>query len=149
MIEQIRNARLSARKAKNTIEANILGLVIGQYEQLGSKATSDDVERIIKSLMKGINERLDEQYSNTDYNNAEIEKRVLSQFVKEQMTAEEVKDAALVVISSKHQDGGISMKDMGTVMKGIQAIAAKIGKSVDGKVASTIVRQSIQEFINE
>ncbi|UYD57621.1 hypothetical protein OFDDKENP_00245 [Aeromonas phage B614] len=88
LFTQIENARLEARKVQNKVKANLLSLIVGQCQQ-NRKTDDESVRAILNSTLKGINDRIEEQYNDDDYITAVYEKEVIMEFMPKEITPEQ------------------------------------------------------------
>lgn len=80
ILDLIKQDRLEFRKSKQHIESDLLGIVIGQIDQ--TKDTSDtNVQKVIKSIMKSVDERIAKQYTTEDAQTAQLEKTCLTKYL--------------------------------------------------------------------
>lgn len=140
--ERLLNELKTAMKEKNTNRKNVIQMVraaILQVEKDKQIELSDD--EIINIIAKESKKRKD---SIPDYEKGgredlveqikeEIE--VLSEFLPEQLTTEEIEAKVSEIIAKV---GATSMKDMGKVMKEAKA---EIGASADGKAINEAVKK--------
>ncbi len=80
ILDLIKQDRLEFRKSKQHVESDLLGIVIGQIDQ--TKDTSDtNVQKVIKSIMKSVDERVAKQYTVDDAHKAQVEKVCLTKYL--------------------------------------------------------------------
>lgn len=80
ILDLIKQDRLEFRKSKQHVESDLLGIVIGQIDQ--TKDTSDtNVQKVIKSIMKSVDERIAKQYTTEDAQTAQLEKTCLTKYL--------------------------------------------------------------------
>ncbi|AAX63664.1 hypothetical protein PHG31p175 [Aeromonas phage 31] len=88
LFEQITESRSQARREHGNKAVQLLGLVIGEVNQ--SRATDDEsVRKVILSLMKGINDRIENKYTSEDLVEALKEKEMLSKFLPQEITVDQ------------------------------------------------------------
>lgn len=108
-----------------------------QIEQ-GSELTDDDMQKLLRSLVKQRRDSI-EQYEKAgrqelvDKEKAEI--AVIENYLPQAASQEEIDQAVAAAIA---ETGASSMKDMGKVMKAVQAALA--GKNADGRTVSEAVK---------
>lgn len=86
LIDIIKKDRMIARKEENKIKYNILTLLLGQMDQSSDKSDAVVLGKI-KSLMKGVNDRVVNKYSLSDEQQAMEEASVLFAYLPEPITA--------------------------------------------------------------
>jgi uncharacterized protein YqeY len=104
----------------------------------GSELDDDDMQKLLRSLVKQRRDSI-EQYEKAgrqelvDKEQAEI--NVIEAYLPQAASREEIEQAVAAVIA---ETGANSMKDMGKVMKAVQAALA--GKNADGRTVSEVVK---------
>ncbi|HKP46310.1 MAG TPA: GatB/YqeY domain-containing protein [Pyrinomonadaceae bacterium] len=107
----------------------------------GSELDDDEMGKLLRSLVKQRRDSV-EQYEKggrqdlVDKENAEIE--IIQAYLPQAASSEEIETAVAEAIT---ETGATSMKDMGKVMKAVQAKLA--GKNADGKTVSEIVKAKL------
>ena len=102
--------------------------------------TTDDVMAVVKKLIKQRKESI-EQFQNAgrkdlvDQEAAEL--KVMEVYLPAQMTKEQIEAVVIEVIAAT---GAKTIKDMGTVMKEVQA---KTGGSADGRTLSEVIKAKL------
>jgi len=147
LINKLKQDQLEARKkaikepVPHKAKASLLTTLIGEASIIGKndgdrESTDVEVLAVIKKFIKNIDELL----ASSDQVNtlALMEKQILSQYLPQQLSDSELVSAITEIASNI---GAATMKDMGAIMKGLQA--AHNGK-FDGKVASQKVREYLQ-----
>ena len=143
--EQIVSDLTAAMKAQDAQRTSTLRMVkaamMNRKIEKGSELTDDDVQKLLRSLVKQRRDSV-EQYEKAgrqelvDKETAEI--AVIETYLPQAASAEEIEQAVLAAIA---ETGATSMKDMGKVMKAVQA--ALSGKNADGKQVSEIVKSKL------
>jgi len=119
------------------VKANLMNRQI----EKGSELTDEEVTKALQSLVKQRRDSI-EQYEKAGRNelaqkeSAEIS--VIEGYLPQGASAEEIDAAVSAAVS---ETGASSMKDMGVVMKAVQAKLA--GKSADGKAVSEAVKSKL------
>jgi len=140
---QIQEDLISAIKAKEPIKVSALRMLkaeIMKFEVSGTKKEATD-EDIITLIQKQVKQRKDseEQFRNGDReemaNKEAEEAKILSAYLPEQMSEEEVKKAVQEAIT---QVGANSKADMGKVMG---AVMPKVKGKADGKLVNKLVME--------
>jgi uncharacterized protein YqeY len=143
--EQIVSDLTAAMKAQDAQRTSTLRMVkaamMNRKIEKGSELTDDDVQKLLRSLVKQRRDSI-EQYEKAgrkelvDKEAAEI--AVIEAYLPQAASTEEIEQAVAAAIT---ETGAASMKDMGKVMKAVQA--ALSGKNADGKQVSEIVKAKL------
>lgn len=142
MQQQIMDDVKAAMRAKDSVKLSTLRMLQSAIKnkeiELRPEALSDqDVQAVIKKLAKQRKEAADqyEQAARGDLAAKELEElQVLEAYLPQQMSEEQV---ATLVEQSIRELGASSIKEMGVVIKDVQA---KAGGAADGKLISTLVK---------
>ena len=136
---------ITAAKEKDTLKLSTLRLVKTEIQKERTKSgfkanefNDSAVEAILQKMCKERTETAEIYASNgrEDLANKELaEKKIIIEYLPKQATIEEVKECVSAVIA---ETGASSMKDIGTVMKSVNA---KLGSRSDGKTISAIVKE--------
>lgn len=135
----------SAMVSKDTVKLNTLRFLNAQIKnkEIDSRPTpitADDVMTVVKKLVKQRKESI-EQFSAAgrtdlaDQENAEL--KILETYLPAQLTREQIEKIVIEVIAAT---GAKTLKEMGTVMKEVQARSAG---SADGKLISEIIKSKL------
>lgn len=125
-IEEIKNERGVLRN--NPIVYNLLGVLIGELDRLPTRSTptADDIYKQIVKLYNTAKEM--SQYGNEK---SAMELEYLQEFIKSQLTEEELRK----VIEQYHNEGinniGVMMRQLNTFYRG----------QFDGKLANQIIKE--------
>ena len=136
LLDIIKSDHLEARKAKNTVAANVLGTIIAALET-NTKSTAPKPEmEIVQTIAKKVSETIDVLNSHPERTN-QLEKyqEELAQIVKylpKQLTNDELKK----IIEDQHVEGN----NMGKIMAHLKA---NYNGRYDAKNASDIVRSLV------
>ena len=143
--EQIVSDLTAAMKAQNAQRTSTLRMVkaamMNRKIEQGSELTDDDVQKLLRSLVKQRRDSI-EQYEKAgrqelvDKEAAEI--TVIEAYLPQAASADEIEEAVAAAIA---ETGATSMKDMGKVMKAVQAALA--GQNADGRTISEIVKAKL------
>ena len=143
--EQIVSDLTAAMKAQNAQRTSTLRMVkaamMNRKIEQGSELTDDDVQKLLRSLVKQRRDSI-EQYEKAgrqelvDKEAAEI--TVIEAYLPQAASADEIEAAVAAAIA---ETGATSMKDMGKVMKAVQAALA--GQNADGRTISEIVKAKL------
>ena len=143
--EQIVSDLTAAMKAQDAQRTSTLRMVkaamMNRKIEKGGELTDDDVQKLLRSLVKQRRDSI-EQYEKAgrqelvDKEAAEIV--VIETYLPQAASAEEIEQAVVAAIA---ETGATSMKDMGKVMKAVQAVLA--GKNADGRTISEIVKAKL------
>ena len=145
LIDQIQKDMVTAMKSREEARLSALRMIkaaLMKYKADSPKPIDEAVEmQILKQLIK---QRIDaaemfRQAGRTEQaEKEEAEKRLIESYLPAAASAEEV-DAAIA--EALAETGATSLKQMGVVMKGVQARLQ--GKTVDGKALSDKVRSKL------
>ena len=143
--EQIISDMTAAMKAQDAPRTSTLRMVKAAMQnrqiEKGGDLDDDEMGKLLRSLVKQRRDTV-EQYEKggrqdlADKEKAEIE--VIEAYLPQAASHEEIEAAVTAAIA---ESGASSMKDMGKVMKSVQAALA--GKNADGKTVSEIVKAKL------
>lgn len=143
--ERIISDMTAAMKAKDAARLSTLRMVkasvMNREIEKGSELTDEELTKAMQSLVKQRRDSI-EQYEKAgrqelaDKERAEIE--VIETYLPQAATREEIEQAVAAAIS---ETGATSMRDMGAVMKAVQA--SLTGRSADGRMVSEIVKAKL------
>lgn len=132
----------AAMKSQDTSRTSTLRMVkaamMNRQIEKGAELDDDDVQKLLGSLVKQRRDAI-EQFDKAGRaelvakEKAEIE--VIEAYLPQAASREEIEQAVTQAIA---ETGAASMKDMGRVMKAVQAALA--GKNADGKAVSDVVK---------
>jgi len=135
----------AAMKAQDANRTSTLRMVkaamMNRQIEKGSELDDDDMQKLLRSLVKQRRDSI-EQYEKAgrqelvDKEKAEIE--VIETYLPQAASRDEIEQAVAAAIA---ETGASSMKDMGRVMKSVQAALA--GKNADGKLVSEVVKAKL------
>jgi uncharacterized protein YqeY len=135
----------AAMKAQDANRTSTLRMVkaamMNRQIEKGSELDDDDMQKLLRSLVKQRRDSI-EQYEKAgrqelvDKEKAEIE--VIETYLPQAASPEEIEQAVAAAIA---ETGATSMRDMGKVMKTVQAALA--GKNADGKLVSEAVKSKL------
>ena len=135
----------AAMKAQDANRTSTLRMVkaamMNRQIEKGSELDDDDMRKLLRSLVKQRRDSI-EQYEKAgrqelvDKEKAEIE--VIETYLPQAASQEEIEEAVVAAIA---ETGASSMRDMGKVMKAVQAALA--GKNADGKLVSEVVKSKL------
>jgi uncharacterized protein YqeY len=135
----------AAMKAQDANRTSTLRMVkaamMNRQIEKGSELDDDDMQKLLRSLVKQRRDSI-EQYEKAgrqelvDKEKAEIE--VIETYLPQAASPEEIEQAVAAAIA---ETGATSMRDMGKVMKTVQAALA--GKNADGKLVSEAVKSRL------
>lgn len=138
LIEKIRADLLAARKARATVAANSLTALVGEAVMVGKNAgnresTDDEVVATVRKFLKNLEETKRNLVAhNKDVAVCEEEIEIISRYLPQQMSADELKSAVAAIVAET------AGANMGVVMKILKERYAGL---YDGKVASEVVKQ--------
>lgn len=143
--KQIVTDLTGAMKAQDAGRTSTLRMVkaamMNRQIEKGSELDDDDMQKLLRSLVKQRRDSI-EQYEKAgrqelvDKETAEI--AVIETYLPKAASQEEIEQAVAAAIS---ETGASSMKDMGKVMKAVQAALA--GKNADGRLVSEVVKSKL------
>ncbi len=135
----------AAMKAQDANRTSTLRMVkaamMNRQIEKGSELDDDDMQKLLRSLVKQRRDSI-EQYEKAgrqelvDKEKVEIE--VIESYLPLAASPEEIEQAVAAAIA---ETGATSMRDMGKVMKTVQAALA--GKNADGKLVSDVVKAKL------
>ena len=143
--KQIVSDLTTAMKAQDAARTSTLRMVkaamMNRQIEKGSELDDDDMQKLLRSLVKQRRDSI-EQYEKAgrqelvDKETAEI--AVIETYLPAATSQEEIEQAVAAAIT---ETGASSMKDMGKVMKAVQAALA--GKNADGRLVSEVVKAKL------
>jgi len=135
----------TSMKAQNAQRTSTLRMikaaVMNRRIEKGSDLDDDEMQKLLRSLVKQRRDSV-EQYEKAgrpelvEKEQAEI--KVIEEYLPQAATREEIETVVTAVIT---ETGASSMKDMGKVMKAVQA--ALTGKNADGRLVSEAVKAKL------
>jgi len=135
----------AAMKAQDANRTSTLRMVkaamMNRQIEKGSELDDDEMQKLLRSLVKQRRDSI-EQYEKAgrqelvDKEKAEID--VIATYLPQAASKEEIEQAVAAAIA---ETGATSMKDMGGVMKTVQAALA--GKNADGRLVSDVRQQPV------
>jgi uncharacterized protein YqeY len=144
--KQIVSDLTASMKAQDASRTSTLRMVkaamMNRQIEKGSELDDDDVQKLLRSLVKQRRDSI-EQYDKAGRQElvakeqAEID--VIESYLPQAASAEVIEQAVMAAIA---ETGASSMRDMGKVMKAVQAALA--GKNADGKTISEVVKTKLQ-----
>ena len=143
--KQIVSDLTASMKAQDVSRTSTLRMVkaamMNRQIEKGSELDDDDVQKLLRSLVKQRRDSI-EQYDKAGRQElvakeqAEIE--VIESYLPQAASPEVIEQAVMAAMA---ETGATSMKDMGKVMKTVQAALA--GKNADGRVISEVVKAKL------
>ena len=135
-------AAMKARDAARTSTLRMVKAALQNREiEKGGELTDEETTKSLLSLVKQRRDSV-EQYEKAGRNElaekelAEI--AVIEEYLPRAASREEIEQAVAAVIS---ETGAASMKEMGAVMRAVQA---RLGGSADGRAVSEVVKSKLQ-----
>ena len=135
----------TAMKAQDANRTSTLRMVkaamMNRQIEKGSELDDDEMQKLLRSLVKQRRDSI-EQYEKAgrqelvEKEKAEID--VIATYLPQAASKEEIEQAVAAAIA---ETGATSMKDMGGVMKTVQAALA--GKNADGRLVSEVVKAKL------
>ena len=143
--KQIVTDLTTAMKAQDANRTSTLRMVkaamMNRQIEKGSELDDDDMQKLLRSLVKQRRDSI-EQYEKAgrqelvDKEKAEID--VIEVYLPQAASRDEIEQAVAAAIA---ETGASSMRDMGKVMKAVQAALA--GKNADGRLVSEVVKSKL------
>ena len=140
--KQIISDLTASMKAQDAARTSTLRMVkaamMNRQIEKGGELDDDDMQKLLRSLVKQRRDSI-EQYEKAgrqelvDKEKAEVE--VIETYLPQAASHEEIEQAVSAAIAETRAS---SMKDMGKVMKAVQAALA--GKNADGRLVSEVVK---------
>jgi uncharacterized protein YqeY len=134
-----------AMKAQDANRTSTLRMIkaamMNRQIEKGSELDDDEMQKLLRSLVKQRRDSI-EQYEKAgrqelvDKEKAEID--VIETYLPQAASRDEIEQAVSAAIA---ETGATSMKDMGKVMKTVQAALA--GKNADGRLISEVVKAKL------
>lgn len=138
LIERIKADLLTARKARATVAANSLTALVGEAVMVGKNAgnresTDEEVVATVRKFLKNLEEtKRNLVVHNKDTSVCEEEIVIISRYLPQQMSADELKTAIAAIVAET------AGANMGVVMK---VLKEKYAGLYDGKLASTLTKE--------
>ena len=143
--KQIVTDLTTAMKTQDAPRTSTLRMVkaamMNRQIEKGSELDDEEMQKLLRSLVKQRRDSI-EQYEKAgrqelvDREQAEID--VIDTYLPKAASQEEIEQVVAAVIA---ETGASSMKDMGKVMKAVQAALA--GKNADGRLVSEVVKAKL------
>ncbi len=143
--EQIISDMTASMKAQDAPRTSTLRMVKAAMQnrqiEKGGELNDEDMTKLLNSLVKQRRDSV-EQYEKggrqdlADKEKAEIE--VIEAYLPQAASRDEIEVAVTAAVADT---GASSMKDMGKVMKSVQAVLA--GKNADGRTVSEVVKSKL------
>jgi len=143
--QQIISDLTASMKAQDTARTSTLRMVkagmMNREIEKGSELDDEELAKLLRSMVKQRKDSV-EQFEKAERpelvakEKAEIE--VIEAYLPQAASAEEIEQAVSAAIT---ETGAASMKDMGKVMKAVQA--ALVGKNADGRTVSETVKAKL------
>lgn len=132
LLETIRKDMFEAKKAKDTVKANLLSTLFSEIftqSKNGKEMTEEDEQKIIKKFAKNIDETLGLDIKDDTRAKLEAEKQILLTYMPKQLEKDEVEKLVSGLIAE-----GKTMKDIMPFFK------QNYSGMYDGKMVSEIVK---------
>ena len=144
MLSSIRKELKKAMLAKDKDRVNTLRNIIAKLKmkeiEKKDSLTREEAQKVLQSMAKQLNDSID-QYSQGGRldlaKNESDELEILSEFLPEQLSENEVKEIIITAINDTQASG---IGDMGKVMA---AVISKTGVKADGSMISQIVKEKL------
>ena len=125
--EKIQSDLKVAMINKDNHRRDLIRVLIGEINRVGKDVSDDEVSKIVKRMTE-----------NAILMNNQIEIDILSDYLPKMLSEKEIEDVIVNFISTNNISG---VKQMGLVMKYLKD---EFGSSIDGKVASTLIKNKLQ-----
>ena len=143
--EQIISDMTASMKAQDAPRTSTLRMVkaamMNQQIEKGGELDDDEMGKLLRSLVKQRRDSVEQYEKGGRQDLADKEKseiQVIEAYLPQAASPEEIEAAVAAAIA---ESGASSMKDMGKVMKSVQAALA--GKNADGRLVSEIVKSKL------
>lgn len=143
--ERIVKDMTAAMKSQEALRLSTLRMVkaavMNREIEKGGELSDEELTKILQTLVKQRRDSV-EQYEKAAREELAAKERaeivVIEEYLPQAATREEIESAVAAVIA---ETGAASMKEMGAVMKGVQARLS--GRNADGRTVSEIVKQKL------
>jgi len=149
LINKIKSDALEARKVRKTDTATLLTTLYSEASMIGKNAgnresTDQEVLQAIEKFIKNANEVKEILLKNNkDVSNVENEIKVLSKYLPQKMSYNELESVVRDIIEAlKDINSEVQMGKVMSVLKN------SYGGTYDGKIASEIVKKEIVQIVN-
>jgi uncharacterized protein YqeY len=143
--EQIISDLTASMKAQDAPRTSTLRMVkaamMNRQIEKGGELDDEEMTRLLNSLVKQRRDSVEQYEKGGRQDLADKEKseiQVIEAYLPQAASPEEIEAAVAAAIA---ESGASSMKDMGKVMKSVQAALA--GKNADGRMVSEIVKSKL------
>jgi len=143
--EQIISDMTASMKAQDAPRTSTLRMVkaamMNRQIEKGSELDDEEMGKLLRSLVKQRRDSVEQYEKGGRQDLADKEKseiQVIEAYLPQAASAEEIEAAVAAAIA---ESGASSMKEMGKVMKSVQAALA--GKNADGRMVSEIVKSKL------
>ena len=143
--EQIISDMTASMKAQDAPRTSTLRMVkaamMNRQIEKGGELDDEEMTRLLNSLVKQRRDSVEQYEKGGRQDLADKEKseiQVIEAYLPQAASPEEIEAAVAAAIA---ESGANSMKDMGKVMKSVQAALA--GKNADGRMVSEIVKSKL------
>ena len=140
--EQIISDMTASMKAQDAPRTSTLRMVkaamMNRQIEKGAELDDEEMGKLLRSLVKQRRDSVEQYEKGGRQDLADKEKseiQVIEAYLPQAATSKEIEAAVAAAIA---ESGASSMKDMGKVMKSVQAALA--GKNADGRMVSEIVK---------
>ena len=141
LVDEIKQASLAARKAKDTVASSLLTTlfsdVVNVGKNSGNRNTTDaEAVAVVKKFLKGVEETIAAFNGKQDLrlDTAIIERELLTKFLPQQLSEEQLKKEVEQIAQTIEN---LSAKHMGLIMKQLKE---KFEGQYDGSIASKVVK---------
>jgi len=143
--EQIISDMTASMKAQDAPRTSTLRMVkaamMNRQIEKGGELDDEEMGKLLRSLVKQRRDSVEQYEKGGRQDLADKEKseiQVIEAYLPQAASPEEIETAVAAAIA---ESGASSMKDMGKVMKSVQAALA--GKNADGRMVSEIVKSKL------
>ncbi len=139
IVDEIRRKMMDAMRGKRAVERDILKTALGELQtaeaRAGGQLSEEDAEKVLRKLIKSIDETLQVVKDADQVPKLEEERSVLSALLPEELTVDEIV-AALAPVRADIEGAPASGPAVGVAMKHLKAAGATVnGKDVGAAVA--------------
>lgn len=140
LTDEIRKQMVDALKAKDTVRKDILKTTLGEIQTAEARSSGplgeDDAQKVVKKLIKSIDESLDVIRDQVTREKLEREKQILEDLLPRALSVDEIV-AALAPVEGAIRSAKADGPATGIAMKTLKAA----GANVDGRAVTEAVQR--------
>ena len=145
LIQEIKSALVTARKARDAAASSSLSTLVGEAEMVGKNAgnrepTDAEVTAVIKKFVKNIQETADAIASKGGAPSASLvaERELYERFLPKQLSADELKNHITAIHAGLVSTG--EKADVGSIMRYLKK---RFDGQFDGKLAAALIKEEL------